>query len=265
MQSTTLKSRPGQASTQSWRGVLPIHPAAKLLPRMSEDGLRELGDDIKRNGQHNAISIFTDAEGVEWLLDGINRLDAMELVGLPIVKDAELNSDIVRIQEVPDNTNPVKYVLGANIFRRHLTNEQKKELVEKLLELMPKASDRQIGKLADVSHPKVAKVRDEMERRGKISTSKTRTDTKGRKQPARKAATSPTKSKSNTVLTDPARTATGGLAHLWGEATPEQRSKFVDLVGLKAIFAAAPRNLQGLFLAQTCPALVPRPVMEAAP
>ncbi len=34
----------------SWRDHLPIHPAADLFPRMSEDGLRELGEHIKANG-----------------------------------------------------------------------------------------------------------------------------------------------------------------------------------------------------------------------
>ena len=34
--------------TKSWRDVLPVHAAADLFPLMSEDELRELGDDIKK-------------------------------------------------------------------------------------------------------------------------------------------------------------------------------------------------------------------------
>lgn len=185
MQSTTLKSRPGQVPTH-WRCVLRPHEAADLLPRMSEAELRELGEDIKKRGLQSPVTIITDADGGERLLDGINRLDAMELVGLPIVKDGELNLELVQTHNVAGNVSPHHYVLSANLLRRHLSNDQKTELIAKLLKLEPNASDRQIAKLTRTSHPKVAKVRSEEERRGKISTSKTRTDTKGREQPARK-------------------------------------------------------------------------------
>ena len=151
---------------------------------MTESELRELGEDIKRHDLHTPVVIFTDQDGTEWLLDGRNRLDAMEIVGLPIVIDGELDPDIVH--KVSGNIDPIAWVLSANLHRRHLTNEQKTELIAKVLELKPNASDRQVAKETHTSHPTVAKVRSEQERRGKISTSKTRTDTKGRKQPARK-------------------------------------------------------------------------------
>ena len=191
MQSTTtLKSRKGQVP-QHWRGVLPVHDACDLLPPMTESELRELGEDIKRHDLHTPVVIFTDQDGTEWLLDGRNRLNAMEIVGLPIVIEGELNPDIVH--NISGNIDPFAWVLSANLHRRHLTNEQKTELIAKLLALKPNASDRQIAKETRTSHPKVAKVRSEQERRGKISTSKTRTDTKGRSQPARKAKTAVTK------------------------------------------------------------------------
>ena len=87
MQSTTLKSRSGQAPTQ-WRCVLRIHEAAELLPRMSETELEELGEDIKRHGIHQPIVIFTDQDGIERLLDGISRLDAMERTACRLSKTA---------------------------------------------------------------------------------------------------------------------------------------------------------------------------------
>ena len=172
---------------QTWRGVLPVHDACDLLPPMTESELRELGEDIKRHNLHTPVVIFTDQDGTEWLLDGRNRLDAMEVVSLPIVIDGELNPDIVH--KVSGNIDPIAWVLSANLHRRHLTNEQKTALIAKVLELKPNASDRQVAKETHTSHPTVAKVRSEQERRGKISTSKTRTDTKGREQPARKAKT----------------------------------------------------------------------------
>jgi hypothetical protein len=62
-------------------------------------------------------------------------------------------------------------------------------LIAKLLELKPAASDRQIASLTGTSHPTVAKVRREMTAGGKITTSPTRTDKRGREQPATKPST----------------------------------------------------------------------------
>ena len=41
----------------SWRDVLPIHPAAELLPLMSADELHELAEDIKLHHQRIPVSI----------------------------------------------------------------------------------------------------------------------------------------------------------------------------------------------------------------
>jgi hypothetical protein len=61
----------------SWRDHLKIHPAAELFSLMSEPELRELGEDIKAKGTiHHPIVLYQGE-----LLDGRNRLDAMEMVG----------------------------------------------------------------------------------------------------------------------------------------------------------------------------------------
>ena len=44
---------------KSWRDAIPIHPAADLLPLMSPDELRELADDIKKNGLRVKVEIST--------------------------------------------------------------------------------------------------------------------------------------------------------------------------------------------------------------
>jgi len=74
----------GQKPASSWRDVLPIHPAAELFPRLSPDELKTLGEDIKANGLQVPIVVRVEKLGDEWiyqLLDGRNRLDAIELVG----------------------------------------------------------------------------------------------------------------------------------------------------------------------------------------
>jgi hypothetical protein len=60
-------------TSKSWRDFLPIHPAAELLPRMSQDELRVLGDDINKHGLREGVAILDGK-----LLDGINRLQAAQ-------------------------------------------------------------------------------------------------------------------------------------------------------------------------------------------
>jgi hypothetical protein len=81
--SNTSKS----TNKQGWRKGLAVHEAANLFPRMSESELAELGEDVKHNGLRVPIAYRptkTDSGDYEiQLLDGINRLDAMEQAAIP--------------------------------------------------------------------------------------------------------------------------------------------------------------------------------------
>jgi ParB/Sulfiredoxin domain len=240
------------ATPKSWRDVYKVHPAADLFPLMSQDELRELGDDINKNGLTSPVALWAagdqSAESPEYqLLDGRNRLDAMELVGLRTVDESgKLLPDNERLQgslahsvrqlheqcqfsdlgspgkyRTRPNTDPHEYVLSVNIRRRHLTTEQKRELIGKLLKTTPDKSDREIGKLTGTSKNTVAAIRGKMEARGQIDHVARRTDTKGRQQPARKSVR-PAK-----VLTEgekeankQARLATGGVFRRNGIEAP---------------------------------------------
>ena len=46
-----------------------LHPACKLFPKLNDDELRELADDIEANGLQNAIVLLDDK-----ILDGRNRI-----------------------------------------------------------------------------------------------------------------------------------------------------------------------------------------------
>jgi hypothetical protein len=46
----------------SWRDFLTVHPAADLFPRMSESELRELGEDIEKNGLLEQPVFYRDPE-----------------------------------------------------------------------------------------------------------------------------------------------------------------------------------------------------------
>jgi len=63
-----------------WRDYpnLKIHPVCDALPLMSPEKLRALGEGIKKSGLYEKVKIRDTPDGFE-LLDGRNRLDAMQL------------------------------------------------------------------------------------------------------------------------------------------------------------------------------------------
>ena len=74
----------------TWRDILPVHPAADLLPILGPDVLRALAQDIQKNGLLMPVTLGTTRTwsrrtAREFLLDGRNRLDAMEMVGINLV------------------------------------------------------------------------------------------------------------------------------------------------------------------------------------
>jgi DNA-binding Lrp family transcriptional regulator len=167
---------------QGWRDVLPVHPAAELFPLMSEAELRELGEDIKKHGLTSCIVLWSPACGSKevCLIDGRNRLDAMELVGID-------TADVIRPEEAAaTHADPYAYVIAANIHRRHLSAEDKDKIIVAVLKAQPQKSNRRIAKETGTSHPHVAKIRQEAEKSGDVESVSTLIDSKGRKQPARK-------------------------------------------------------------------------------
>jgi hypothetical protein len=187
---------------QSWRDVLPVHPAADVFPRMSEAELRDLAKDIKQHGLKNDVVIYRDSSSKLWLLDGRSRLDAEEANGSKLVKDdGTFDGDFQTIYV--DKVDPYAYVVSANIHRRHLTAEQKRDTIAALLKADPTKSDRAIAKVAKADNKTVASVRAEKERREEIPHVKSRADTKGRKQPAKKQKAAKVKPEEGEPQIDP--------------------------------------------------------------
>jgi hypothetical protein len=178
----------------SWRDVLSIHPATDLFPPMSPHELRVLGKDIIKNGLTSSIVLWrANPKGQPLLLDGRSRLDAIELVthspievGPPNITAGKNFLAINKVLVLDKSVDPYAYVISANIHRRHLTAEQKRELIAKVLKAQPEKSDREIGSRVRADHKTVAKVRRERETTGDISPVEKRVggDKKARKQPA---------------------------------------------------------------------------------
>jgi hypothetical protein len=164
---------------------------------MSEAELAALGKDIRKHGLTSSIAVWSDGKSPQQLLDGRSRLDAIEIeigpaiVGPPSVMAGKDFLAVNKVIVLDRSVDRYAFVISANIHRRHLTGEQKHELIAKLIETDPTKSNRQIAKTVKVDHKTVASVRAEKEGRGEIPHVETRTDSKGRKQPARKTTTKP--------------------------------------------------------------------------
>jgi ParB/Sulfiredoxin domain len=214
---------------QSWRDVLPVHPAADLFPLMPEPDLKALADDIKKNGLQASIVVLADRQrdgpSTYQLLDGRNRLDALELAGFDLIGSSPEGRDKsrwwfcgldeylgtadedgscltpgtggIRFDSCIDD--PFAYVTSVNLHRRHLTVEQKRDLIAKLLAADPTKSDRQIAETVKASPTTVGKVRAEAEASGDTSTvqsgqlKRVGKDGKARKTPVKAAASAPQK------------------------------------------------------------------------
>jgi hypothetical protein len=191
-----------------WRDSIPVHPAADFFPLMGDSALRELADDIARHGLRERIKVIERSprgqDGVyrvshvdQVVIDGRNRLDALELAGVTIFHSGragtKLDPDLIDVVrdglDTDDDINA--YVISANIHRRHLTLMQKKDLVAALLEGNPDRSNRSIAELVKVDHKTVGKARREKEARGEIPHVDKAVDSKGRLQPTSKRPAKP--------------------------------------------------------------------------
>jgi hypothetical protein len=136
----------GAAMRKSWRDAIKVHPAADVFPMLPEDELRQLGEDINKNGLKEKILFWTPLKGSfhpkrhprkTFLLDGRNRLAAMELVGIDPDKRFYATDpagfcvvnewfEVMSQESIPD---PCAHVISRNIHRRHLTKEQQADLI----------------------------------------------------------------------------------------------------------------------------------------
>lgn len=98
------------------------HEYEKLLPKMSDEEFAELKASIQAEGQHYPIVVNEDLE----ILDGHHRFRAC--VELGIEPDFE-------VRKFEDKLLERKFVIEANLRRRHLTKFQLVELGVPLLEI----------------------------------------------------------------------------------------------------------------------------------
>jgi hypothetical protein len=178
---SVVGSLSNNTATPACASPLKFHPLADIFPLMEGKDFDALVADIKANGPLERIVLY---EGL--ILDGRNRYRALLAAGL---------DPAVANRFTVDGTNfvddPAAYVVSANLHRRHLTREQKCELIARLLKKKPEASNRSIAKqLKVVTDKTVGAVRRAEEATAEIpQLEKTvGADGKTRKRPANKAA-----------------------------------------------------------------------------
>jgi ParB-like chromosome segregation protein Spo0J len=170
--------------------VLRFHPLADIFPLMEGEEFDELVADIEANGLHEPITLYQGQ-----VLDGRNRYRACLKIGFESrfekfaaaafkVTDKRL-SKITELED--DAAAALAYVISKNIHRRHLSAEQRRDLLVKLVAAHPNKSDRAIAREAKVDHHQVARARKKAEATGTTVPVEKRTgaDGKARKQPKR--------------------------------------------------------------------------------
>src|SRR5262249_11562484 len=114
--------RLGNEPMSEWRKKYRVHPAADVFPMMRDEELQKLGENIKAHGLAEPIAHKSDGE----VLDGRNRLEAMERAGIPfdLFVDHGLSVD-----HGIDGQEAVEFIISKNIHRRHLTKQQEADLI----------------------------------------------------------------------------------------------------------------------------------------
>ena len=103
-------------TTSKWQQRYKVHPAAAVFPMMSVKELTELGEDIKANGLQVQPQLWCG-----FLIDGRNRLEAMERAGVPLPEPCGV--------PIKEEADPVAHIISANIRRRHLDKQQQVKLI----------------------------------------------------------------------------------------------------------------------------------------
>jgi hypothetical protein len=177
---------------------LQFHPLAALFPLMEGKEFDSLVADIAENGLREKIDLYQGK-----IVDGRNRYRALQRLGIdPSAEPSKYFRKAIYAHAVggeiapheQNNDDRVRaYAISRNIHRRHLTPEQKQDLLVELVKASPEKSDRTLAKEGGTTHPTIAKARKQAEATGKALPVEKRTgaDGKARKQPTKKATPQP--------------------------------------------------------------------------
>ncbi len=121
------------------------------MPPLSEADYAALKADIAERGIMVPIEVDENGE----VLDGHHRVKICDELGIHCQRF---------VREGMDDAGKRTHARRLNIARRHLSDEQKVALVSDEIAANPDRSNREIAAVLGVSHPFVAKVREELEK-----------------------------------------------------------------------------------------------------
>ncbi len=121
----------------------------QVMPPLSGEERSALRADIAERGV--LVPVVTDQHGT--ILDGHHRKEIADDLGL------EYRVDVV---QVADDDEARSIARMYNLARRHLTREQKRDLIAAEIKAGPERSDREIGRLMRCDHKTVGSVRREL-------------------------------------------------------------------------------------------------------
>jgi hypothetical protein len=143
----------------------------QFLPPLNADDYAALKADIAKRG----VVVAVEYDEAGQIIDGYNRVQ--------ICKELGIRDYPIKVRSYPNDIAKRSQARRLNLLRRHLDAKTKRALIKAELEDNPDQSDLQIAKLLGVSDHTVAKVR---KSGSQSANQKTRTDKRGRKQPATK-------------------------------------------------------------------------------
>jgi ParB-like nuclease domain len=206
--------------------TLTFHPLAEMFPLISDEELKELAKDIRENGMLEPIMMYQDK-----ILDGRNRYRALMMLGKTLVARSFF-------RELTCTVDPKAYVISENIRRRHLTAEQKREIVASLLRADPSKSNRAIAATAKVDDKTVAAVRGGLETGAEIPHQTERVGKDGKKQSGSKKGSKETaphvayKRKQEELIDLLKETHTSfGQAAEWVDSTKQRLDETLTAIG----------------------------------
>jgi hypothetical protein len=245
--------------------VIEFHPLAAMFPLMEGEEFDRFVNDVRENGLRVPIVMYEDK-----ILDGRNRYRACVMAGVACRFEVYAGDD------------PAAFVISMNLHRRHLTSEQKRELIADQVRAKPAMSNLAIAKQVKVDDKTVASVRRELEARSEIPNVETRTDSRGRKQPAKKKRRTEDdfvrditakKAKTEPVATDatsePSASVKGRRSRSaqWMAAVAAASDALGELLDLQEAYAewrdGLPENLQGSAVAEKLDAVCDLDIQSA--
>ena len=198
------------------------------MPPLADDDFAALKEDIKANGL--LIPVEVDEDGN--VLDGHHRVRACTELGIEW-------RGTWKVREGLTEAEKRRHALTLNIRRRHLTGEQKRELVAQQLVDAPERSDRSIAKDVGVSDHTVNAVRKKMVATAQIAQLDKTVGKDGKERPASKPkATRKPKAAASALAATPADPAPAAAPPIlclpprrstrssrrWSRATSRRRS-----------------------------------------